>query len=345
MPIDPNVPIPLLSSSMRHAWRDCQRKVFYRWVAGIEPKAGKKALMIGTAFHRGLEVWRSNPMARRTPDIVLNIAEENFREAAAASDLDEEVILNSKAQVRAYVAGYLEVFGQVDTGSELVESQVFEDDGTGDGETGYVDALVRYPDGKLWVVDDKTTSSWHPEEAVGAALRLDDQLASYVGALNARGVEVAGARMRQIRKTQTRQTKAETAEDYAERIRAIYETTPSLYREFVVEFSPKEIERARRQRELDNLAVLSFLDRTNLDDWPYNPTACRGVYGPCDYLRLCTVGRDTPERTFKPRSKGPLDGGDFQRQIWNEEKSEGSGSGRGGNIPPVLSGGGRRRTR
>jgi hypothetical protein len=327
--------LPLLSSSMRTMWRNCPRKVFYRYMAAIEPRRAPRPLVVGTALHRGIEAWRRSPEIRRMPAMAAQIGWDQFRIEAAARGLPDDGYTG--AQVAAYVAGYLLRFGAIDKGTELVECQVFGDAEGADGETGYCDALVRYPDGQLWIVDDKTSTAWHDEETLALSLKLDDQLASYVAGLTQKGIAVAGARMRQIRKTQTRPNKNESHEQYAERVMDIYTDNETLYRELVVEFEAPELGRAAAQRERDNLAILSHLDIPDIERWPYNPSSCRGAYGPCEFIELCTLGRDRAEPRFKPKSKGPLDGGAYQRQIWPGQQQSPAAAAAAKPEPPSLS--------
>lgn len=299
---------PQLSASMRRSWLSCPRKVFYRYIAGIEPIRKGKALCIGTAFHAGLEAWRKSPT--NGPVIPAALAEETMIELAAKNGIGEALMLG--AQVRAYVLGYIMRFGSEDQGTQQVEASAFDD---GDGEVGFIDSLVRYGDG-LWIVEDKTTSRFVDEDVMRMALRMDDQVGTYILAYRERGFNVEGVRYRQTLKTATRQTQKESPADYRERITEIYMEKPDAYREFQLRLSDAELERWAKQKERQNLEILSHLDLEDIEQFPINSTSCIGTYGPCDFVNLCVNGCDASQRKFKPRDKLPVDGGLFQERMW-----------------------------
>lgn len=300
---------PQLSASMRRTWLSCPRKVFYRYIAGVEPKRKGKALCIGTAFHAGLEAWRKNPKGGEV--IPAALAEETMIELAGKNGIGDALMLG--AQVRAYVLGYILRFGSDDQGMEQVEAAAFDD---GDGECGFIDSLSRYGDG-LWIVEDKTTSRFIDPDVMRMALRMDDQVGTYMLAYLERGYKIEGVKYRQTLKTATRQTQKESPADYRERITEIYREKPDAYREFEIRLSEAELLRWRKQKERQNLEILSHLDIEDIEQFPINSTSCIGTYGPCEYVGLCVNGCDSSERKFKPRDKLPVDGGLFQERMWS----------------------------
>lgn len=221
------------------------------------------------------------------------------------------------AQTRAYLLGYFAAFAKDEARSHLVEVEVFDE---GDGETGFVDSLMNI-DGELWIVEDKTTGRFVDADQMELALRLDDQIGTYVLAMQDKGHNIAGVKYRQVLKTMTRVNKNETLEEYKKRVANIYLTeTKDKVREFTIQLHQRELDLFRRQKERQNLEILSHLDVYDLDQWPANPSNCIGPYGPCDYLGICIKRCDNSQRTFKPRkTTPPQDSGNFQKQIWSAQ--------------------------
>lgn len=314
--IDP----PLISPSMRAAFKSCGRKVFYRYIAAIEPKRKSAALVMGTAFHKGLEHWRRAPGWQRAMDLPIAAACDELVDGLRKLGTSEEDITVYRAQLAAYLTGYAARFGAFDGVGQLVEVQAFSDDS--DGETGFLDSVIEDEKGQRWIVEDKTAARLPDEPTMRMALRMNDQLLTYCHALAAKGEPVAGVRFRQTKKTQTWQTKKETVFQYAERIAQVYATDEECFREIVITFTHDELERYAKHKERDNLDVLQWLDVTDIERFPYNSSSCIGMYGPCEYLTLCAHRRDAAERLFQPNGKKAIDDGRFQQQIWC-----GSGSG------------------
>lgn len=308
--------LPQLSPSLRGAWRACGRKVFFRYVAGIEPIKRGKALGIGTATHAGLETYR------RTLDIRKALAASSdawLREMNRTGvDADEgQTIVD---QIKAYVSGYLQHFGETHQTTSLVEVQAFDE---GDGETGYLDSLVKYPDGTLWIVEDKTTARFVDSDLQQMALQLNDQVVTYVLALAERGIIVEGVKYRQILKTMTRRNKNENAKEYALRVMGLYvNDAEDKFREFEVRFTQAELVAWASHKARENMDVRQWLaSKASLESWPFNCGNCIGPYGPCEYLKLCSRGVDAAQREFKPNGKEPLDNGSYQAKIWRSDSN------------------------
>lgn len=291
--------------------------MFYRDIAAIDTVSGRRALLVGKAYHAGLEWWRRQPLGKKDPEEAAHYAASQYRNMAA----EEKVALDTytDSQVFAYVLGYCGRFAEAE--EEIVEQQVFDD---GDGESGTADCVARFHDGSIWVVEDKTTARFDDANMMQMSLLFNDQISTYVHALRARGIDVKGARYRQVKKTGTKQTQKETPEDYHDRIVDIYTGPESdaLYREFIVTWTDEEMARCLRQRDRENMDIIGYLDVYDVEQWPYNPLNCIGPYGPCDYVQLCAKRRDAAQRLYQPSERTPIDGGKYQSEIWNHNGSE-----------------------
>lgn len=317
-------PIPAIRPSMRSAWRTCPRKVFFGWVAGIAPARGRKPLIVGSSYHAGLEAWRRQG-PKRDLKKAAQAAEREFvkRVYDERLSIDERDAAVTAAQIGAYVTGYAAAFPATFE-KELVEVQVFQD---GDGESGTADSVVQMESGEVWVVEDKTIGKFPPEEAMAMALRFNDQVSTYVHQLRARGIPAMGALYRQVEKTATTQTQKETLADYKVRLAGIYGPGSEKFREFKVVWSDAEMDRAVRERDRQNMEIIVWLDRYNLDEWPVNSSSCIGPYGPCEFLSLCSKQAGAC-KNFKPTEQESLDD-DRYRKV-NGISSEARPSPKGG---------------
>jgi len=297
--------IPKISPSMRSAWRQCPRKVFYRYVAAIEPVRGKKAFAVGTAFHSGLEAWRSGCEVVEAGHIAANV----YRNSMLKAGLEDDGY--TSAQVCAYIQGYALKYFESDQGQRLIEVSAFEDD---DSEAGFVDCILEIK-GRHWIVEDKTAARFEDESAQLMALKLNDQIATYMFSVSQK-MKIEGVRFRQTKKTLTYPKKNEGLAEYSERILGIYTETSDNYRELILEKNAFDKTACLKQRDRDNMEILSHMDKFDLADWPYNCGNCVGMYGPCEYLQLCARGKDQAQRLFKPNGKEPIDGNKFQTAIW-----------------------------
>lgn len=304
--------LPDISPSMRRLWRDCGRKVFYRYIAGIDTVAEPKAFAIGLGFHRGIESFRDQPKGTRSMAMAAGVANA-FMVEKYANSFPADVLTIMRGQVTAYLMGYAEAY-EADQDLEFKpEARAFE----GDGEIGFVDSLAYTDDGKTYLIEDKTTGQFVDDAQFLMALKMDDQILTYASALRARGIHLDGIAYRQTLKTKTRVKKNESTAQYIDRVLEEYLASPDKYRQFVVNFTQEQLDLWDKQREKENLNILTYLDVYNLDLWPFNSQACIGPYGPCDYLQLCARRRDARIDRIYKIGKDPLDGGKFRDQIWS----------------------------
>lgn len=317
----------LISHSMRAAWKQCERKVFYRYVAGIEPRQPPNpARIIGSAFHRGLEEWRKEDVGTEKP---INLAIAQLVAQSMAAGMSEDSLAIEGWRLRAYLTGYFERFaGDLDRpGSFQVEAKL-----TATGEIGFVDSLWKDHRGNLWIHEDKTTSQFQDGQA--DVLLLDEQLLNYALLLQQAGHRVAGAIFRQTLKTKKGPLKNESPEIFGQRI--LQEYTAGLngkYREFVVTFDPLQMHEYIGDKAVTDADLRNrLIGIKGLGSYRRNSHACMGKYGPCDYLHLCAHRNDAGAERFKSNGKDPKDGGKFRREIWGESYEATCGSTGGGST-------------
>lgn len=296
--------------SIRSKFKQCPRLVFYSSVAGIQPKRPKSPkLFIGSAFHEGLDKWRSGS----TPDQAKHYAATYLARELAEIELNDDDAQMELARVRAYLDGYMVRFADDLKGTWESEKKMETD-----LEHGTVDVLWTDPiDGSIWIIEDKTRAQLTPK--LEYVCHMNEQLLSYVIMARDSGIDVAGCIYRETKKTQLRCKKTETIDEYCQRVIDTYaEKMDDMYQEFRITFSQNQIDNYRREKDHMNAAVLMCLQSNHkFDEWGFNSESCVGKYGLCDFVQLCATQSDMIGRQYEPhRDNLPLDGGAFRTQIW-----------------------------
>lgn len=297
--------IPLISYSMRSDFKKCPRLVFFRHVAGIEPRAPATALAIGQAFHTGLEHWRNG-----NPDPIAH-AVAKIQSSMAEMEMDADTIAIESARLTAYLAGYMARFESDMGGSFDVEREL-----TDSVETGFIDALWEDPMGSRWIIEDKTRTQL--TQNLHYVLPMNEQLLTYAVLCKKHGIDVAGCIYRETKKTQTRPKKDETVNEYCQRVIDIYKTDfENLYVEHTFEFDKSVVDNYELEKDHMNGALEMCLKRMpRFEQWGFNSNECVGKYGTCKFAQICATCDDQIGRMYQPNDKTPLDNGDFQKRIW-----------------------------
>lgn len=278
--------------------RRCPRQHYLRYECGLRPATDGLALRVGSAFHLGMErIERSEPY-----------------EDEIAIALDDPYAL---AMVAAMIDGHTRAWdGQTyePVAAEMVFDLPLVNPTTGAPSTvwmlaGKIDRIVRLADGRLALMEYKTTSrDFAPGADYWVQLRLDQQLSIYVSAARALGYEVETVLYDVTRRPSLRPLKAtpddqrkytkqgtlyanqrdtdETPEEYAGRIAADIASRPEHY------FARIEI--ARLQQDLDDCAaelwaqqlMIRQMQRSGGASWFRNPAACIENYS-CPYIDIC----------------------------------------------------------
>jgi len=305
--------LPHVSHSMRENLKSCQRKVYFRWVAGIRRKYGDSpARAIGRAFHLGIDAWRKGLGEVQA----INEARKHLVESLAKSTSNDRVIEIEQTRLDAYLSGYFRRY-QGDLTWDWSESELkFQMK----GEIGFIDNVILDSDGLIWIVEDKTTS--RPSDHTGAALRLNDQLLSYLCLIQDMGYSrIGGCIYRQTVKCLLKPRAKESLTDFYLRVEEAYQD-PSKFLEFRVRYEPEEIDMYRAEKDLLNKWCRQVMETAQCkEDVPRNSAQCIGIYGPCDYLSICSSTTETQNgKLFEATSQEPLDGGELRRILKIEDK-------------------------
>lgn len=296
--------LPLLTASRMKSYRACPRQHYHAYVQGIRPVRDAEALSFGTAVHEALAAWWSTG-----PSGAFELALQH---------LPESMEPFARARAVAMLMGYdafwrAEGFEALEIEKEFTLPLINPETGAKSRTwqlAGKLDAIVRGPDGRVWVLEHKTTSE---DAGAGSAYRdrltLDGQVSQYIEGAEALGYAVSGVLYDVLRKptikplgvTKTRKT-AESAEEYLARCVEAYAEDPSRF------FSRIEVVRLEADRrefafdvwQLGELMRASA--RTGIA--PRNPDACVRYGTPCAYRDVCT-GRASLDDPHLFRRTGP----------------------------------------
>ncbi|MGE0191984.1 MAG: PD-(D/E)XK nuclease family protein [Planctomycetota bacterium] len=286
----------VLTHTRLATFRACPRRHYLRYELGLRPETTGFALKVGSAFHRAIEA----------------VAKGSDPEAAIAQGLDDPYDL---ALVAAMFDGHQRRWAGA--GLEVLASEVPFDLPLVNPATGaptpiwrlggVIDAVVRLPDGRLALLEVKTTSrDFAPGADYWLRLHLDSQLSIYVIAARELDFQVETVLYDVTRRPALRPLKAtpeaarkftkagalyanqrdrdETPEEFAARIAADIAAKPEHYfARIEIARLDQDLEECRRDLWIQQQAVRAC---QRGDAWYRNPGACFEPFA-CDYLAVC----------------------------------------------------------
>lgn len=175
------------------------------------------ALRFGSAWHRAMEA--TGPGADLPTVLAAAVAQDEF---------DELTLATLGGLLAAYLAVYRDapvqvLHREVEFSMPMARSRTFY-------LAGKIDGLGRLEDGRLCLVEHKTTSSSvDPASDYWLRLRADGQILSYVAAARALGWDIATVLYDVVRKPAIRQRQNETAEQFGDRLAQDALDRPDFY--------------------------------------------------------------------------------------------------------------------
>jgi len=296
----------LLTHSRMACFRSCPRKHYLRYELGLSSVVEGAPRRIGSAFHAALDA----------ADKGLEVSFESLGMA------DEYEI----AMVAAMLDGHSSQQAAAEDGIEAVESELEFDLPLLNPETGkptpvwrfcgVIDRIVKLADGRLALMEYKTTSrDFSPGAEYWLNLHMDMQLSLYVIAARALGYDVETVLydvtrrpgMKPLRATPAESRKFtkdgalyanqrandETPDEYYDRIIADIDLRPEYYY--------ARIEIARLDQDIADCRAEVWQQQQAIREaqrtkrWYRNPGSCYGMF-PCDYLPIC-LNRDIETTT------------------------------------------------
>jgi hypothetical protein len=283
-----------LSATRLSALRRCLRQYFLRYEVGLTRIRKATPLRVGGAFHHGLELYRTG----LSGELAIQRATSDYESIPDWADPTDWAV--ERETLRALLLGYYWRYGS-DNVEHVAVEQTFEvplvnPDTAAPSRSftvaGRLDGVVRLPDGRLAVNENKTAGeNISPDSEYWLRLRCDGQISLYVLAARACGYDVATVLYDVTRKPTIRLRQKETPEQYGQRLLADIGERPDYY------FQRREVPRleddlAEFQAELWQQAQLILETRrraARLDDpsraWFRNVS--RMTCGYCEFADLC----------------------------------------------------------
>lgn len=195
--------IQLLTNSRRNSFGSCHRKHYYEYELGLRPISDAESLRFGSLAHAGLEAWFLNLWNG------VDVARTEAIAAIRANAPKENADLYTQATAEAMICGYSDRWQSA--GFEVLaveqhfEIPLINPDTNGQSRTfrlaGKIDAIVRLPDGRVVIVEHKTSSEdIGPDSRYWTKLAIDGQVSGYYMGAKALGYDVEGCLYDVLRK-------------------------------------------------------------------------------------------------------------------------------------------------
>lgn len=299
-----------INNSLRQAFKSCPRKLYWSTVAGLETVNTGRALIIGRAFHKGVEHWRVTKAT--VPDASVSEAIHVLVEEFTFGGLGGEALMVEAAKLKAYLLGYFKAYqGDVPLLPRWraeVKIETATDHGT-------LDAMFEDDDGFVWMVDDKTRSVLSPVEP--ETLPLNEQVLNYGLLVRARGWDFGGVIWRETRKSASRPRRGEHMDAFTARVVEEYTGPTALerYRETRVEILDAQLDAYEKWKDKIDVKIRVALEAESVDDLPWNGSSCLGAYGACEFLSLCTKSQYMAAQ-YKPSTRGEPINDYWHKTLW-----------------------------
>ncbi|AEJ44404.1 PD-(D/E)XK nuclease family protein [Alicyclobacillus acidocaldarius] len=293
--------VELLTHSRIAMRQQCPQKEHYHYVERLRPREVSWALSIGSAWHRGLELWQRGEVdedgAVRTGLETLDWIRPESEEERYKLQLER---IRTECMIRFAVRHFKP--------RRLVAvEREFEipilNPATGHKSRKYalggkIDGICEDEHGNLWILENKTTASI---EQFKQSYGMSQQLTLYVyAASRVFDRPIAGAIVRAVQKSRMEPKRrngevVETWEDFRDRLLAEYESNPDKY------LSEDEVIRAPEQiKQFESELWMECLER----NWQarsgvirHNTSNCH-QYGGCPFLPLCLGVEGARESMF-----------------------------------------------
>lgn len=262
-------------------YQACPMKEHYRYSKCLAPIARKAALRIGSAVHRGIEMW----------DIQkgLDVLNDNLCAPETQEEADDREI--AIATVQAMLAGYMEFTEPFKNHcpEQKFELAVMMPGGRKSRKlrfAGKIDDIARI-DGQDWIVEYKTASQL--SSGYFERLYLDTQITGYTYAARRMGYKPVGVIYRVLRKPSIRKGQKESLEQFLNRLEADYKARPEFY------FMEERLYRS--QTDLDEFErqlyeSIQQAQRMREKGCIFKHTGSCSDYGTCAYMPLCCGEKD-----------------------------------------------------
>lgn len=185
----------LLTHSRRSCAMSCLRKHYYQYELGVRPIEDGAALRFGSAFHFGLEQHGKGLARNEAIDEALQFFDEG---AAGLTDDRLDKYLIQREQLFRLLYGHIRMYE--DTGIKVLETElafelpILNENGNpiqSFRQAGMIDAIAELADGRIAVLEYKTTSQdISPWSSYWKRVLIDTQVAAYQVAAKELGYDI-----------------------------------------------------------------------------------------------------------------------------------------------------------
>ncbi len=258
-----------LSPSSMALFQQCQRKYFFKKVAGVQVDSDVtddvEALMVGKCLHKILEDCRHK---------LDGLSYESVKAATLAHDLGEETAPMIFAMAKAYKISH-EKSGLRAIGFEVpIDTESF---------FGIADVILTDLEGNWWIGDLKTSAAYNP--AIVPTFARHPQLSLYAAnaeviakELNLDVSKFMGVRYRMVTKSKLIRKSSESLEGYIDRLGS---SVKSL--DFAI---PKEMLSPKEVVEVHS-TIREKIKSKEESDYLRNHSNCMLYFRPCEYFSKC----------------------------------------------------------
>jgi hypothetical protein len=286
----------------------CLKSYHYRYVLGIDKDTPSTALRLGTVFHEALDAAATSMSIEKA----IHVVEKAYSPDTVPSWCSAHDWACERSKMMALVSAYFFYHSAKDEkifGGDIVASEKeFEIKiKRGCVLRGKIDKIVKMQDGRLVIMEHKTTSDdIGADSSYWPRLRIDQQISIYYIAARAMGIDVSSIMYDVVRKPSMLPLKAtppekrkykadgtlyanqreedESPESYFNRLGDAIAEKPDYY------FARQEITRLDHELEAFKLDLVKMVDLLKFchkkDTWPRSTNACLSM-GQCPYTDIC----------------------------------------------------------
>lgn len=199
--------LQILTNSRRNSFGSCHRKHYFEYELGRRPISDAESLRYGTLMHAGLEAWFMHIW--EGPESALSNGTAAILANAPKEGADMFVQATALAMLNGYHRRWSEEVIEVVAVEQHFEIPLINPDTMGQSRTfrlaGKIDAIVRLADGRVVIVEHKTTSEdIGPDSRYWTKLAIDGQVSGYYQGAKALGYDVEGCLYDVLRKPSLR---------------------------------------------------------------------------------------------------------------------------------------------
>ena len=321
----PRTSLPLLSNSEKRCFQSCKRKHYIRYRLLKRPLLATAPQRFGSLVHRALEAWWLAAKAGEA-----NRLDAAFEALRSTSFVDPIDLVRAEEMLTIYDARWIDEAIEVLAVEVEFEAPIANPETGATSRTyalgGKIDAIARLADGRIVIVEHKTSS----EDIGGGSdywkrLRLDSQVSDYFVGARSLGFDVAGClydvlgkpkiqpfeatpvEKRQYKKDgslyASQRDRDETLDEYRARLRAhITENVDRYYQRGIV----VRLEEDERDAAFDTWQTAREIrDADRLERHPRNPNACVQWGTTCEFFAVCAREADLDDPTRYRTARSP----------------------------------------